>query len=96
MRQTGRTFRTVLGAALALSNGRDTIIICRNEMMARYTMDRVRDILHTFGIMDHDLLTHTRRTITFMDTTIKAVTLFETNSPTFKSLRGIEVIHDEF
>ena len=95
MRQTGRTFRTVLAAALALSNGRDTMIVCRDDMMARYTMDKVRDVLHTFGIMDHDLLTHTRRTVTFMDTTIKAVTIYETNSPAFKRNRDIEVIHDD-
>jgi len=96
MRQTGRTFRTVLSAALALSNGTDTIIVCPTGVMAEATIRKVKEVLNTFGIMDHGLLTHTKRTITFMDTKLKAVSLHDMNSPAFKGIRGVEVIQDEY
>jgi len=94
MRATGRTFRAILKAALALSGGEDTVVVCINYTEAARFIKEVSKILHLQGITSHPLASVDKYSIRFMDTHLTAVTVHDRNSPAFKGRRYTNIIED--
>jgi len=84
MRATGRTFRVILKAALALSEGQDTVIVCLNYKEAARTIREVLEICNLYGLVSHPLFSYAKYGITFMDTKLRTIAPHDRNSPTFK------------
>ena len=94
MRATGRTFRTVLNAALALSEGQNMVVVCINYSEAQRFIQSVLRIFDTQGIVEHPLLTHTKYHIKFMDTHLTTISVHDRNSPAFKGRGNIVILED--
>ena len=88
MRATGKTFRAVLNATLALSEGHNMIVVSLNYTEASRFIREVLDILDTHGIVNHPLLSYTKYSIRFMDTELRTISVHDRNSPAFKGLRA--------
>ena len=84
MRATGKTFRNILKATLALSEGEDTAIVCLNYTEASRTIQSILRILETQGLIEHPHLHYTKYSITFMGTRLITVSLHDRNSPVFR------------
>jgi hypothetical protein len=53
VRNTGRTFRAVLSAIYAASDGANSVLIVNNQSMREYTMKRIEQIIDLIDVMPH-------------------------------------------
>lgn len=81
LRCTGRTFRTLLNAIAAASEGKDVIFVGRTTIVAEDACYKMHKIIEQYGIANNSFYQRTRNSIQFPAGSIKCIGSHEKNSP---------------